>query len=69
MPPRGRRRQSLREDSAVTERAIAATSNTGYGRAGIIHVEKFFIGREAHTVRLGEITRFQMQLSVGRDPE
>src|SRR5260370_38105026 len=60
----------LREDAAITERAIGCdVEHADMGARRIVHVKKFFIRREAHTVRLGEIISFQMQLSIGRDPE
>src|SRR5258706_15336497 len=60
----------LREDAAITERTIGCdVEHADMGARRIVHVEKFFIGREAYTVRLSEIIRFQMQISIGRDPE
>ena len=36
---------------------------------GIVHVQNFFVRRKAHAVGLAKIIRFQMKLSIRRNPE
>src|SRR6202011_3945618 len=60
----------LGEDAAVAKRSVGSDiEHADMGSRRIVHVEKFFIGREAQTVRLPKIIRLQVQLAIGRNPK
>src|ERR1700674_1766111 len=58
----------LGEDAAVAERSVGSDIEyADMGSRGIVHVEKFFIRREAHAVCLSKIVRLQVQVAIGRN--
>src|SRR6266478_804940 len=60
----------LRENAAVAERSVGRDiEHADMSSRGIVHVEKLFIGREAHAVGLAKVVRLQVQLAIGRNPK